>query len=406
MTIPRAAGAATRWSGDAAAGWRLNLDFGEVRPLPAVAVEYDGEPLPRETTADLSLDGANWQPIGVLPVANPSCQPIGQPARFLRLQFAGGAGDQPPAIREIRFAMPAAKPADPTREIEYPCPGDDSMQPARFFSPPGPEPVPLLVGLHTWSGDYRQRPIPRIEAHCAEAGWAYIHPHFRGPCWTPQATGSELVVGDILAAVAFVRQSRAVDARRIYLVGGSGGGYHALLMAGRAPEVWAGVSAWVPISDLAAWHRECRTVGSGYADHIEQSCGGAPGSSPAVDAELRRRSPLAWLAHARGLPLDINAGIHDGHRGSVPVSHSLRAFNAVALEADRIAEADIAWMTAREEIPEPLRDPELRDPVYGDHPPLFRRHSGRARVTLFAGGHELVEAAASHWLRQQQRGEV
>lgn len=402
MTIPQVAGAAVRWSGDAAAGWRLDLDFGEVRPLAAVAVEYAGEPLPREATADLSLDGDNWQPIGVLPVANPSCQPIGQPARFLRLRFAGG--DRPPAVRAVRFAMPAAKPADPTREIEYPCPDDDSMQPARFFSPAGPEPVPLLVGLHTWSGDYRQRPIPRIEAHCAEAGWAYIHPQFRGPCWTPQATGSDLVVGDILAAVAFVRRTRAVDARRIYLVGGSGGGYHALLMAGRAPEVWAGVSAWVPISDLAAWHRECRAVGSGYADHIEKSCGGAPGSSPAVDAELRRRSPLAHLASARGLPLDINAGIHDGHRGSVPVSHSLRAFNAVAVAADRIAEADIAWMTEREEIPEPLRDPALRDPVYGDHVPLFRRHSGSARVTLFAGGHELVEAAAIDWLKRQRRG--
>lgn len=401
MAQPLVAGATIRWSGDAATGWQLQLDCGEARPLPAVALEYAGEPLPRETTLDLSLDGTNWQPIGVLPATNPSCQPIGQPARFLRLRFPGEA--RPPAIRAIRFALPTAQLADPTREIDYPCPMDGSRQPARFFSPDEPGPVPLLVGLHTWSGDYRQRPLPRLEAHCAEAGWAYIHPHFRGPCWTPQATGSELVVADILAAVAFVRRTRAVDSRRIYLVGGSGGGYHALLMAGRAPEVWAAVSAWVPISDLAAWHRECRAVGSGYADHIEKSCGGAPGDSSGVDVELRQRSPLACLANARGLPLDINAGIHDGHRGSVPVSHSLHAFNAVAEPRDRIAAADIAWMTEREEVPEPLRDPDLRDPAYGDRIPLFRRRSGQARVTLFAGGHEIVEQAAAEWLARQSR---
>jgi poly(3-hydroxybutyrate) depolymerase len=400
-------GADICWSGTGSGGWQLDLDFSEIRHLPAVTIGFAGEgALPREITADLSLDSASWQPIGALPVANPSSQPIGQPARFLRLRFAGCAGDQPPAVQDIRLAVPSAKPTDPTHEIEYPCPMDGTMQPARFFSPAATGPVPLLVGLHTWSGDFRQRPIPRIEAYCAEAGWAYIHPDFRGPCWTPQACGSELVVGDILAAVDFVRRTRAVDPRRIYLVGGSGGGYHALHMAGRAPGMWAGVSAWVPISDLAAWHRECRAVGSGYADHIEKSCGGVPGSSPAVDAEVRCRSPLTYLAAARGLPLDINAGIHDGHRGSVPVSHSLRAFNAVALKKDRIAETDIAWMTEREEIPGHLRDPELSDPVYGDHTPLFRRQSGQARVTLFEGGHELVEMAAIHWLRHQQRDAV
>ena len=49
-----------------------------------------------------------------------------------------------------------------------------------------------------------------------------------------------------------------MDDKRIYLVGISGGGQMALIMAGRAPNVWAGVSAWVPIADLAEWHDFCK----------------------------------------------------------------------------------------------------------------------------------------------------
>lgn len=396
---------ATYWAGDPQADrWQLDIDLGEVQQVPAITIVYfDARHMPREATADLSVDGTTWQPIGALPAAVLSCQPIGQSARYLRLCFAGKAKDRQPAIREIRFAVEAAEPESVTRDIEYPSRADDTMQPARYFSPASPKPVPLVVGLHTWSGDYHQRYLPGIEAWCAKQGWAYIHPNFRGPNWTPQATGSDLVVADILSAVEFVQRTRAVDASRIYLVGGSGGGYHALLMAGRAPDLWAGISAWVPISDLAAWYRECRAAGSGYADHIAKSCGGAPGDSAEVDAQVRYRSPLTHLAGARSVPLDINAGIHDGHRGSVPISHSLLAFNAVAAPEDRVALADIAWMTEHETVPESLHDPALQDSSYGTRTPLFRRQSGMVRITLFAGGHDIVEAAAIHWLGQQQR---
>jgi pimeloyl-ACP methyl ester carboxylesterase len=394
----------TYWAGDPKADrWELEIDLGKVQDVPAITIDYYSDRyMAKETTADISVDGTTWQPIGALPATDPSCQPIGQPARFIRLHFVRKAKDKQPAIREVRFAVEKGKPNE-VREITYKSSADDTMQPARYYSPASKEAVPLVVGLHTWSGDFRQNFMPNIEKWCIKHGWAFIHPNFRGPNWTPQATGSELAVGDIVSAVDYVKQARAVDASRIYLVGGSGGGYYSLLMAGRAPEIWAGVSAWVPISDLAAWYRECRAKGSGYADHIVKSCGGAPGDSAAVDEQLRQRSPLTHLAHARGLPLDINAGIHDGHRGSVPISHSLRAFNVVAAPEDRIAEADIKSMTETQTVPEHLRDPALRDPLYGGHTPLFRRQSGKARVTIFEGGHEMVEDAAIHWLERQRK---
>ena len=61
-------------------------------------------------------------------------------------------------------------------------------------------------------------------------------------------------------------------------------------MAGRAPDIWTGVSAWVPITDLNAWYFQCNKIG--YAHGIVKSCGGAPGDNPKVDLEYKKRSPI------------------------------------------------------------------------------------------------------------------
>ncbi|MHC4501696.1 MAG: alpha/beta hydrolase family protein [Planctomycetota bacterium] len=302
----------------------------------------------------------------------------------------------------LMSATAAVCRAGGVREISYPSAADRTRQPAMFYSPGGKEPVPLLVALHTWSGGYKQKLHAQCAEWCVRNGWAYIHPHFRGPNRRPQATGSDLVVKDILSAVEFARKATSVDGSRVYLVGTSGGGYTALLVAGRAPDVWAGVSAWVPISDLAAWYRQCKAAGRRYYRDIAKSCGGAPGDGADVDREYRKRSPLTHLGAAAGLALDINAGIDDGHKGSVPVSHSLRAFNRVAAEKDRIPEKDIRYLVAKAEVPPHLKEP-LEDPTYGRNSPLFRRTSGRARVTIFRGGHELVPLAAMKWLARQRK---
>ena len=287
--------------------------------------------------------------------------------------------------------------------IQYKSSADATEQPALFYAPATKEPVPLLVGLHSWSTAYDDGGNLGYANWCANRGWVMILPNFRGPNNNPKATGSELVVQDILDAVEYAK-SRAhnVDPKRIYLVGASGGGYTALLMAGRAPKVWAGVSAWVPISDLKAWQEECVQAKQHYAGMIEASCGGPPGKSPQVDEQYAKRSPVTYLAAAGDLPLDINTGIHDGHGGSVPVSHALLAFNRVAKEADRIAPADIQSMVKDQAVPAALKADQA-DPDYASNPVLMRRVSGKARVTVFEGGHEIVVDAAMHWLAKQKK---
>ncbi|QDV13508.1 Prolyl oligopeptidase family protein [Rosistilla oblonga] len=284
-------------------------------------------------------------------------------------------------------------------EIRYLSSADKTEQPAMFYSPDSESAVPLVVALHSWSGDYKQRLHQEIEAWCIEQGWAYIHPNFRGPNLRPEATGSELVVQDIVSAVDHAKTAANIDPSAVYLIGTSGGGYTSLLMAGRHPEIWAGASAWVPISDLTAWYHECKLAKRNYFNNIAASCGGVPGTSPEVDEEYRKRSPLTYLADAKGVRLSINAGIRDGHVGSVPVSHSLLAFNEVAEAADRLSEEQIREFVQTAKVPADLQT-AISDPSFGEKQPLFRRTSGSATVTLFDGGHELVDNAAIAWIKQ------
>ena len=264
------------------------------------------------------------------------------------------------------------------------------------------DPAPLLVSLHSWSThcDTYDSFAGALEG-CRERGWTFISPDFRGPNNRPEACASDLAVQDVLDAVAYAQKNARVDPNRIYVLGGSGGGHMALVMAHRAPDLWAAVSAWVPITELTDWHRFCSEKGYKYAGDVEQCLGGPPGD-PDRDADSKKRSPLYHLAEAKGLSLDIQVGIHDGHGGrSVPIDHSLRAFNILAQangQADQlITEADIAYLTQEAHVPDHLQT-ERQDEPGRKCPVLFRRTAGPARLTIFDGGHEIDPPTALAWL--------
>ena len=149
--------------------------------------------------------------------------------------------------------------AQQRRRITIKSSVDGSKQPAWVTVPVEgtTTPRPLLVSLHSWSANLDQRQ-PELEREANARKWITLQPDFRGRNDRPQACGSDLAVQDVVDAVRWVRDRHRVDARRIYLTGSSGGGHMALLMAGRHPELWAAVSAWVPISDLPAWHTRQR----------------------------------------------------------------------------------------------------------------------------------------------------
>jgi pimeloyl-ACP methyl ester carboxylesterase len=131
------------------------------------------------------------------------------------------------------------------QKVTYMSSADDSRQSMMFYKPQTNEPRQLLVGLHSWSESYEQ------EESVIYAEWCI-------------ANDSELVIGDVMSAIEYAKENARVDVHRIYAIGWSGGGHLGLLLAGRAPQIWAGVSAWVPISDLNAWYEESRRLGTKY----------------------------------------------------------------------------------------------------------------------------------------------
>lgn len=281
---------------------------------------------------------------------------------------------------------------------------DATEQPFYWYDPGLKGKVPLVVALHSWSAscDWKT-PATTVADYCKAHGWAMVYPNFRGPNARPEACGSDLAVQDVLDAVNWAKRNREIDEDRVSVIGGSGGGYMALLLAGRHPEVFAGVAAFCPISDLARWQADSAVRKNRYARDIVACCGGLPSKCP---EEYAKRSPLSYLAHAKAarLPVYIATGIHDGHAGSVPVGHAIRAYNALAAAEDVITEADIATIEETEAVPDHLLFAG-EDPFYGVKSQVFLRKTSEAvRLTLFNAAHAGNYPAGLDFLSRQRRG--
>ncbi len=206
---------------------------------------------------------------------------------------------------------------------------DRTDQPVIVGVPDGYDPAtptPLLVGLHTWSADYRQRAQP-YGRQAAERGWLLVLPNFRGPnrASNPharQAGGSLLAQHDIVDARKHMVEQFNVNEDRAYITGDSGGGHMTLLMVGKYPDLWSAAAAWCPVTDLREWWAET----SGYAPHIQAVCGGKPGESPEVDFEYARRSPRTFMTNLAHVPVLLAHG--DGDR-VIPVEQTWRTFRVL-----------------------------------------------------------------------------
>ena len=303
------------------------------------------------------------------------------------------------ALAILIFSQAASAEAEPARalpdltKVDVRSSLDDEQQPV------------LFVFLHSWSGDYRQD-NSKWQAEAVKRGWIYLHPNFRGVNETPRACGSRWARQDILDAIDFATNEFNVDPVRIYLAGTSGGGHMAMLMAGHHPDRFSAVSAWVGISDLSAWYDFHVKDGKPqkYARMILSSLGGAPGSTNLIDADYKDRSPIHHLHRAVDVPIQICAGINDGHSGSVPVTHSLNAFNEIARaqNAEVIPGSVVSDLRHRKAIAEfaPL-DASIAA-AFG-RKIVFHQSTQTATVVIFDGGHEGLTLPACDWLSRQTR---
>ena len=212
-------------------------------------------------------------------------------------------------------------------QIEVVSSLDGSRQPSLFQMPETAKAVPLVVGLHTWSFN-RFNQVPNYLPLCRAFGWALLLPEFRGPNLddNPQCTdacGSRLARQDVLDAVRHVCGANPIDESNIFLLGCSGGGHMALLMAEEAPALFRAVDVWCPVSNLRKWHEHLVRAGLHYPRHIEACLGGLPDERP---DEYESRSPSSYPEKLKGLPVSIHHGRHDP---VVPFRHSAELARAI-----------------------------------------------------------------------------
>jgi len=232
---------------------------------------------------------------------------------------------------------------------------DATWQPSLFFQSASSEKRPLLVGLHTWSHD-RFNQVDNWLPFCRQYDFNLLSPEYRGPNLSTnpnclQACGSEYAKQDIQDAIDYIIENRPVDRDNIFLLGGSGGGHMALLMAGKCPAYFKAIGAFVPITDLAKWNTE----NPHYAPHIQACC--------QTEEEMQKRSPITYIDTIAKANVKIFHGKADP---SVPVSHSINLFNAI----------------------------------------MEKHPSSTVYLDVFAGGHDIDMQAAAYWiLSQYQKNE-
>ena len=226
---------------------------------------------------------------------------------------------------------------------------DGSLQPSLFFKAEGKRPV--LVGLHTWSYD-RFNQVKTMVPWAEKYNFHLLLPQFRGSnlISNPQcreACASVLAKQDIIDAIDYLVAEGIADRDNIFLLGCSGGGHMALMMAGFRPEYFKAIGAFVPITDLKLWTEE----NPNYRPHVLACCS-------EDEEQMMLRSPITYADTIIKANLKIFHGKYDP---VVPVSHSLKLF-AKLMELDPKA---------------------------------------RVFLDIFDGGHQMDMAQAMYWLLSQ-----
>ncbi|MDD4191361.1 MAG: prolyl oligopeptidase family serine peptidase [Mangrovibacterium sp.] len=283
---------------------------------------------------------------------------------------------------------------------------DSARQKAYLYPTKSRESQPLIVVLHTWSGDYTQKDPLADEIQVR--GYNYIHPDFRGPNNNPSATASKLVISDIEDAVRYAVKNTNTDPENVHIVGTSGGGMATLLAYMNVTYPVKSFSAWAPISDLEAWYWESVGRRQKYATDILKS---VSNDSVFDAAEALRRSPLVQKFPKdlrKGSKLFIYEGVHDGYTGSVPVTHAINMYNRLvgelkygfsrlpaimekaAGDPDLVPEQEIISLVTKRY--NPLHDKRQN---IDDRPIYLYREYGDISLTIFEGSHEQLPGALS-----------
>lgn len=216
---------------------------------------------------------------------------------------------------------PASLPPDASRlqSIEFNSPADGCPVKVDIYSPSRDlgQPLPLLLAPHaiTWTAaedyhgglqglvrKYHRGYYGLPEKYGVILASPHGHHHREALC---SLAGPEQIADMANLIDALGDHGYPVDKQRVYACGLSMGAQEALVLAGKHPDRIAGVVAFNPIVDLAAWHEELATSEVpgikeyDTARRIANEVGGLPSELPQRYAE---RSALNYVEELARVP--------------------------------------------------------------------------------------------------------
>jgi dipeptidyl aminopeptidase/acylaminoacyl peptidase len=221
------------------------------------------------------------------------------------------AGDPPTrSVREVAVGADGVGAdgfVEPT-PVSWAAP-DGAEVPGLWFAPPGgAADAPLLVHLHGGPTDQTRVEWALRLQYWVARGWSVLAPNPRGSTGYGRAHTRALVGGwgdldvdDVLAGIAVAGTRGWGDPGRVALVGGSAGGYCALLAAVRAPDRIRAVATAYPVTDL---HAVAATTWR-FERHAHDTL---IGPLPEAADRWRDRSPVTHAAALRCPVLVLQGG--------------------------------------------------------------------------------------------------
>ncbi|RIL01916.1 MAG: alpha/beta hydrolase [Proteobacteria bacterium] len=198
------------------------------------------------------------------------------------LLLACANAEPPPRYDPVVEDPPAIDAAQPPSLAELVVPSAGAAMNAIVYAPGGAGPHPIAILLHGYPGNERNGDLAQA---LRRAGWAVLFFHYRGAWGSGGAFSFANALGDVGAALAFVRgidfgQRFRADAGHVALVGHSMGGFLALAAAAQDQTVGCAVS--LAGANLGLFGRAAR--------------------DPAQRAELAQAFGQQWSAPLRGVP--------------------------------------------------------------------------------------------------------
>ena len=273
-------------------------------------------------------------------------------------------------------------------EIELISELDGEKQKAYFLKSEIEKPMPLVVSLHSWSGYYNQfNPLANL---ASKNNFNFISPDFRGANNHPKACCSDYVIQDIDQAITYALTNSNVDTSKIWVIGGSGGGYATLCLLMKTRHNVDKYIAWNPITDIEAWYNENEIKQNKYVGDILNCTNSVSEKLNLSQAKLR--SPIYMdypKKKIKDTEIHLFAGGYDGLLGQVSPTHSINFFNSLLSNFYPDDSLNIVSVDERLHLLE-KRSKLGEFGQIGDREVFLKKSSHNISLTIFEGKHEVL----------------